>query len=225
MTDHYPEIGIDYQKDVKIDKHHLDDELVSQSSKMVEYTKYYAQSMFDTRQAEKTLKVVQDDLKNVYSELDGEARKTPPPTDLAKQTDESIKQWVYRQQKYRAVQQKVYDTMDTLNKCQYKSDLLFGPVMAFNVRGKNSLPELVRLFGMAYWSEPRLEGRGLAPDIAQADTERAIMQGPPAIPLTQPVAMPEPKVHQPVYRAPPMASPSGIPKSPPLRRPTPKTTE
>jgi hypothetical protein len=200
---------MEFEKDLTINKHQLDAELLDQAQRMFRYSSAHAQAMLNRDKAKQSLDITKANLdasirfelttaggKFTEAVVDGKIRTSPT--------------YIQAQEQYQ--------------KAEHEVQLLLGAVMAMNAR-RSMLENLVKLFLGQYWSEPRLEGRGMAPEIAQADTERAILQGPPVIPSVQPVAMPEPKVHQPVCGTPPMAPPPGIPKPPPLRRPTPKATE
>ena len=190
---------MEYQADLTINKHALDTELLDQAQRMFRYSSAHAQAMLNRDKAKQSLDVTKANLDaSIRNEL---------ITAGTKFTEAVVDGKIRTSPTYIRDQ-------DKFMQAEYQVNLHFGGVLAMNAR-RSMLENLVKLFLGQYWSEPRLEGRGLASDIAQAGTERAIMQG-------QNFGLSEVKSTPP---RPPMAPPPGIPKSPPLRRPTLKATE
>jgi len=215
---------MDYPSDLAIQKHALDAELLDQAQRMFKYSSAHAQAMLNRDKAKQSLDITRANLDaSIRSELTAAQVKFTEAV-----VDGRIR-----------ISPTYIQAQDIYQKAEHEVQLLLGAVMAMNAR-RSMLENLVKLFLGQYWSEPRLEGRGLAPDIAQDATERAIMQGPPPVP-EQP--NPEVKTQGPVYGLSPVPNPApvikteagpglppqapapGIPKPPPLKRPTPKTTE
>ena len=210
---------MDYQSDLAIQKHSLDAELLDQTQRMFKYSSAHAQAMLNRDKAKQSLDITRA---NLDASIRGELT-----TAQVKFTEAVVDGRIRTSPTYIQAQ-------EHYQKAEHEVQLLLGAVIAMNAR-RSMLENLVKLFLGQYWSEPRLEGRGLAADIAQDATERAIMSGPPPMPEQ---LSPEVKAQGPVYGAqipttpesvvkteagpgmPP--SPPGIPKAPPPMRPVPR---
>jgi hypothetical protein len=135
----------DYQNDLLINEHKLDEEWITQPSKMMSYAAELAQAIFNRNRAKENLDVVE-------ASLDSDARQEPTPAGLGKATETAIKNWIKLQETYREALEAYHDTDLEVN-------LLQGAVNAFNHR-KAALENLVKLFLSGYWSEPGLGDDG-----------------------------------------------------------------
>lgn len=162
----YPEVEFDFEADLHIDKHNLDEALVNQSTKMMRYNKAHAQAMFDRDRAKQNL----DQCK---ARLDSEIR-----AELNAMKDEAGKPVKYTEA---VVDGRVkthpdyMEALDRLNKAEYKVNVLFGGVMAMNAN-RPLLADLVRLYLDGYWSSGRTNVAQQGPKATQADTEAAVMR-------------------------------------------------
>ena len=208
----YPEVEFSFETDLRIDKHNLDEELVSQANKMMRYSKAHAQAQFDRDRAKQNL----DQCK---ARLDSEARD-----ELNRIVDDKGKTVKYTEA---VVDGKVkthpdyLEAVDRYNKAEYKVNVMFGGVMAMNAR-RPLLEDLVRLYSQGYWSTPSVRGdrrHGLGQEATQTDTEAAIIRSQEA-PLAggyQPTGPPLDVSNQP-------QGGSGVPDEPKPALPTTKPT-
>ena len=167
----------DYQNDLLINEHRLDEEWIRQPSKMMEYSAELAQAIYDRNRAKENLDVIE-------AGLDSEARKEPPPAGLGKPTETGIKNWVKLQDPYREAILAYHD-------CDMTVNLLQGAVNAFQHR-KMALENLVKLFLAGYFSEPNLgvEGKPLREKAAEKirdDLNAALNAEPEPAPPARPV--------------------------------------
>ena len=132
---------LDYQNDILINKHKLDEEWLKHSSLAMTYSAELAQAIHNRNRAKENLDIIE-------ASLDSEARREPIPAGLGKATETSIKNWIKLQETYREALESYHDSDLEVN-------LLQGGVYAFNHR-KTALEWLSRLFLSGYWSEPTL---------------------------------------------------------------------
>ena len=131
----------DYQNDLLINEHKLDEEWITQPSKMMSYSADLAQAIFNRNRAKENLDVIE-------ASLDSEARQEPTPAGLGKATETAIKNWIKLQETYREALEAYHDSDLEVN-------LLQGGVNAFQHR-KTALENLVKLYLSGYWSEPNI---------------------------------------------------------------------
>lgn len=131
----------DYQNDLLINEHELDEEWITQPSKYMSYSADLAQAIYNRNRAKENLDVIE-------ASLDSEARREPTPAGLGKATETAIKNWIKLQDTYREALEAYHDS-------DLEANLLQGAVNAFNHR-KTALENLVKLFLAGYFSEPNL---------------------------------------------------------------------
>jgi hypothetical protein len=161
----------DYAAELAIDKHGLDEEWLRQPALMGKYNKAHAQATLNKNRAKDALEVAKGEMKRVGAELAVGIKESNGGSDT------TVSNKVLSHPDYLKVQADYYAAMAKLTEAQYEEDLYFGAVMAFQGR-KAALEELVRLYGMDYFSEPKMEGGGhnLRVQASQAATEEAIMR-------------------------------------------------
>lgn len=131
----------DYQNDLIINEHKLDEEWLRQPSRMMEYSAELAQAIYDRNRAKENLDVIE-------ASLDRDARNEPPPAGLGKLTETAIKNLIKLQDPYREAILAYHD-------CDMRTNLMQGAVNAFQHR-KTALENLVKLYLAGYFSEPNL---------------------------------------------------------------------
>lgn len=159
----------DYEKDLSIDKHRLDDELIFQPRKMMKYNTAHAQAQLDRDKAKQNLDVVK-------ANLDSKVR-ADLVTAGARFTEAVVDGRIKTHPEFIAAQ-------NNLHKAEHTVNLTFAGVMAMNAR-RPILEDLVRLYLSGYWSEPRVSGETKA-SFSQSETEASIMRSqeiPPQPPL------------------------------------------
>lgn len=147
---------MDYQKDLEINKHKLDEELLDQAQRMMRYNAAHAQAMYDRDRAKQSLDVTRANLDaGIRAELTGAGVKF---------TEAVVDGKIKTSPTYLEAQEKYL-------KAEHEVQLLLGAVMAMNAR-KVMLENLVKLYLSGYWGEPRVQGQSSA----QGSTEAAIMR-------------------------------------------------
>jgi hypothetical protein len=195
---------MDYSKDLEINKHSLDNELLTQAQKMLRYSSEHAQAMYNRDRAKQSLDIVKANLDaSIRAELTSAGAKfTEAVVDGKIRTAPT---YIEAQEKYQ--------------KAEHEVQVLLGAVMAMNAR-RSMLENLVKLFLSGYWSEPHVAGgQGMKEAASQASTEQAILRSqemPPQEPAPEVVDKP---FARPMPQVPPKAYPAPAPLP---RRPTPK---
>ena len=123
-----------FEKEIKVDKHHLDEEWEIQPSLVYKYSKQLVS-------AEKALNDLELDKDVLFAELDEKAREQEVSTEA------KIKQWIIRQKEYQEVVKK-------RNNAKYEVGVLQGVVKAFEHK-KKALERMVDLYLSNYWAEPK----------------------------------------------------------------------
>lgn len=193
-------MALNFEQDLQINKHALDAELLDQAQRMFRYSSAHAQAMLNRDKAKQSLDITK-------ANLDASIR-VELTTAGTKFTEAVVDGKIRMSPGY-------IESQDKYQKAEHEVQLLLGAVMAMNAR-RSMLENLVKLFLGQYWSEPRLEGRGLAPDIAQNATERAIMQSqdfelPKDFKVPQNFGLPEVKETPPMPLVQPPMSPPPTP--------------
>jgi len=183
MTDKkYPEPDYDFQGDLAIDKHALDDELVAQARKMMRYSMAHAQAQLDRDRAKQRRDLVEAEL-DKKARQEHEALGLPSSSRSSGPTEATVLNWIRSQPKYKKAQEERLEA-------EYKVNVLFGAVMAMNAR-RQLLEDLVRLYLSSYWSTPRQQPGGQLG--SQSDTEEAILRAAEGYPsVEQPEQKPRP---------------------------------
>jgi hypothetical protein len=137
-----PPVGIDYRRNLEINKHRLDEELTAQAMKMMAVSEAHAQAQYDRDRAKQALDIIK-------AGLDADIR-TELTASQTKFTEAVVDGRIRTAPVY-------IEAQDKYQKMEYTVNLLLGAVMAFNAR-RSMLENLVRLFLSGYWSEPNLGG-------------------------------------------------------------------
>lgn len=160
---------MDFQKDLKINKNRLDEELMAQAQKMMRYSSEHAQAQYDRDRAKQALDVTKA---NLIQSIRAEALAKGEKMGAGGVTDAVVDARLRSSPTYIEIQGK-------LNEAELKVNIVFGAVMAFQAR-KGMLESLVKLFLAGYWSEPRVEGgENMRAGAAMAATEEAILREVP----------------------------------------------
>lgn len=132
---------MNYEEDVTIDGQALDQEWLRQPQLMMKYCRHSAQAQKDLDAAKEKLDVVR-------VTLDKDIRSNPEKYELSKITDAVVANTIILQESY---------TEENGNYLQvkYEADMAKGAVRALEQK-KDALEYLVKLFGMNYFSGPRM---------------------------------------------------------------------
>ncbi len=143
---------MDYQKDLEINKHSLDNELLTQAQKMMRYSSEHAQAMYNRDRAKQALDITKANLDaSIRAELTAAGTKfTEAVVDGKIRTEPTF---IEAQERYQ--------------KAEHEVQVLLGAVMAMNAR-RSMLENLVKLFLNSYWSEPHVAG---GPEMKAAATQ------------------------------------------------------
>lgn len=152
--------NLDYDRDIKINKHQLDAEWVEQSSLFWRYAKAEADAEDVMDRAKERLELVKADLDKKMRTMLASGDKKP--------TEAVIASAVLLHDDCRAASTEYLDAKHIYN-------VFRAAVKAFTQR-KDSLENLVRLFGMEYFSTPAVKGQegeeGLRKSTRQSIRER-----------------------------------------------------
>lgn len=145
MAEEYPEIKLNYSRDLEIDQFNLELELLAIAKQIMAYSEAHVQAQFNRDRAKQRRDVAE-------AELDLVARSEPYPGDIpisaktGQPTETAVVNWIHKQPKYQEAQlQRQQD--------EYVVNMLQAAVFAFQAK-KTALENLVRLFGMKYYAEP-----------------------------------------------------------------------
>lgn len=145
MAEEYPEIKLNYSRDLEIDQYNLELELLAIAKQIMAYSEAHVQAQFNRDRAKQRRDVAE-------AELDLVARSEPYPGDIpistktGQPTETAVVNWIHKQPKYQEAQlQRQQD--------EYVVNMLQAAVFAFQAK-KTALENLVRLFGMKYYAEP-----------------------------------------------------------------------
>lgn len=130
---------------LRINRARLDDEWAEQSNLVFKYSKMLAKSIQKENDLAAEVKVVE-------AELGQRIRNDPGEFGLVRSTDKSVTATVKTLDEYK-------QAVTNVSQAKYKSDLLRGAISALSHR-KKALENLVRLFGMSYFADPRHEDDG-----------------------------------------------------------------
>lgn len=132
---------MNYEDDIRIDEENLDLEWLEQPNLMIKYTKNAAEARMNLDNAKQTLDIVK-------AEVDSAIRKDPEHYGLIKVTDAAVASTLLIQEEYKIA-------FENYLSAKYEADMAQGAVTAFSQR-KDALENLVRLFGLNYFSGPRM---------------------------------------------------------------------
>lgn len=128
-----------YREDLTIDKFSLDEEWMRQPTLFMGYAEKSAEAKSAYERAKEILDVAK-------AEVERKVRAEPRQHGLEKVTESAIAATVTLHPRVRAA-------VDTLIKAREEADIIAAAVRAMDQR-KEALGDLVRLFGMSYWSMP-----------------------------------------------------------------------
>jgi len=185
----YPDIGLDFQEDLAIDKNRLDEELMRQAAKMAVYNRFHAQEQYNRDRVKQNLDLVKANLDSIF--------RAELTAAQVKFTEAVIDGKVKTSPAY-------LEAQGAFQKAEYKVNVLFGGVLAMNAR-KGMLESLVRLVISDWYSEPRVVGgEGMKANAANQATEDAALRAAAAFPPAS--ATPVPAIPpRPTPRVPPKA--------------------
>lgn len=197
MAEEYPQIKLNYSRDLEIDQFNLELELLAIAKQIMAYSEAHVQAQFNRDRAKQRRDVAE-------AELDLVARSEPYPEDIpisaktGQPTETAVVNWIHKQPKYQEAQlQRQQD--------EYVVNMLQAAVFAFQAK-KTALENLVRLFGMKYYAEPYDSGS----EIKTKGMEQGRLVATEAMRKTMgPAGLP--KVNQ-------------VPSVPPCKPPVPATT-
>jgi hypothetical protein len=145
LAEEYPQIKLNYSRDLEIDQYNLELELLAIAKQIMAYSEAHVQAQFNRDRAKQRRDVAE-------AELDLVARSEPYPEDIpisaktGQPTETAVVNWIRKQLKYQEAQlQRQQD--------EYVVNMLQAAVFAFQAK-KTALENLVRLFGMKYYAEP-----------------------------------------------------------------------
>jgi hypothetical protein len=145
LAEEYPQIKLNYSRDLEIDQYNLELELLAIAKQIMAYSEAHVQAQFNRDRAKQRRDVAE-------AELDLVARSEPYPEDIpisaktGQPTETAVVNWIHKQSKYQEAQlQRQQD--------EYVVNMLQAAVFAFQAK-KTALENLVRLFGMKYYAEP-----------------------------------------------------------------------
>lgn len=145
MAEEYPQIKLNYSRDLEIDQYNLELELLAIAKQIMAYSEAHVQAQFNRDRAKQRRDVAE-------AELDLVARSEPYPKDIpisaktGQPTETAVVNWIHKQAKYQEAQ--LQQQQD-----EYVVNMLQAAVFAFQAK-KTALENLVRLFGMKYYAEP-----------------------------------------------------------------------
>lgn len=126
-----------------IDQDSLDEEWMGQSKLYYSHAAQLAEARFQWAEAKTELEVLE-------AELGSKVREDPGEFGLDKITEKGVESAVLQTREYQKAVTKV-------NRKKYEVDVLEAAVTALEHR-KRALEGLVTLYGLNYWSEPRVKG-------------------------------------------------------------------
>ena len=129
-----------YEEDLQIDENALDLEWLTQPRLMLQYIDEQASARRQVDREKEKLAVVR-------AELDKKIRSNPESFELEKITESLISSTIIVQKKYKKAMKVVIDA-------QYEYQMAQGAVQSVEQR-KSALENLVKLFGMGYFSGPK----------------------------------------------------------------------
>lgn len=132
---------MNYQDDVSIDKHSLDEELVRQPNLFMLYAKEVVEAIVTRDRAKENLDVVK-------AMLDAEIRNNWETVFEKKPTETAITNWIIQQEKYKEV-------VENYIEAKKQASILEAAKEAMNHK-KSSLGKLVELFLAGYYSDVKL---------------------------------------------------------------------
>jgi hypothetical protein len=133
---------MEYENDLCINKHHLDEEWLRQPMLYQQYSELLAE-------AEAAKGEAQAKLDYIRAKLDSEIRGNPSEFGLLKATEGAIEATIQTQDEYRKA---VAETIETKKNLK----IIEGVVRAMDHK-KNALEDLVQLWLRGYWSEPSVK--------------------------------------------------------------------
>lgn len=136
-----------YENDLAIDPHLLDEEFLKQPVLYMKYGELSAKANFERDQAKEKMEAIK-------AEIDSDIRSNPNKYGLGKITEGSISATILTQQKYK-------DALTEYNNKNLDSSRIQTAVRAFDHR-KSALENLVKLWIGEYFSTPR-ENNTIAP--------------------------------------------------------------
>ena len=136
---------ISYKKELEIDQYALETEWLSIPSQILRYSTLFAQAIFDRDQAKEALEIVRAEMDRIVRMESMERGE--------KITEALVSSKIQLSPEYIEATKKVHEA-------DYNVNVLRGAVNAFQAK-KTALENLVRLFGMKYYSEPSEGTRGI----------------------------------------------------------------
>lgn len=142
---------------IKPDQFNLDKECCIQPRLVFDYLKEKAEAdaRIDGLKAE--LKVVTARLKRVTAKLDRRIRKRPERFGIDKLTEPAIANAILLERDYKNAESEVWRIEALITEAFYNRNLLEAASKALDHR-KSSIENLVKLYGMNYFSTPKTEG-------------------------------------------------------------------
>jgi len=154
----------DYESDLAIDKHKLDEELLLQAQKMMRYSLAHAQAQLDRDKAKQALDITKAELdQSIRTELSASGSKF---------TEAVIDSKIKTSPNY-------IEAQERLREAEHDVNVTFAGVMAMNAR-RPILEDLVKLYLSSYWSEPHVQGDSkMKAAASQKATEKSIIENQP----------------------------------------------
>jgi glycine betaine/choline ABC-type transport system substrate-binding protein len=149
-------MNINYENEIRIDETALDVEWLEQPRLFMKYARNAAQARKRVDEAKEALDVAK-------AELDKKIRSNPKKYGVEKITENAISNLIIKQDTYKEAMQEFSDA-------RYEADIAQSAVSAFNQR-KEALENLVKLFGMQYFSGPRVP-RDLSQEYKKKETQK-----------------------------------------------------